>query len=988
MKRDWHPEELIEHWSLTPGEKQQALSKREPSRLGFAVLLKYFQHQGRFPKSTREVPKPVVDYLASQLGVAPAAWQGYDWQGRTIKYHRDEIRKLLGFREATVADGQELINWLCDQCLPHTRRFEHIESAAYERLRALRIEPPTPERLARLLRSALHTFDQRFCATVYGRLSPTTQARLDALLNPATEDADTADTASGSGRTALQALRADPGPATLDTLFQEIGKLQRLRTLNLPSGLFDGISPKILKAYQQRAAIEEPYELRRHSPALRVTLLAAFCHRRMQELTDTLVELLISLIHRIGAKAERKVEKELLDDLKRVSGKIGLLFQLAEASLEQPDGLVKEVIFPVVSEATLKAIVKEWKSTGPVYRSRVQTHIRGSYRSHYRRMLAPLLNALTFRSNNERHRPVIEALTLLKRYSLHKVRYYPAHESVPIDGVVPSVWRAAVTERDPLGRARINRLTYEICVLQTLREKLRCKEIWVEGAERYCNPDDDLPQDFELRRADYYRTLGLPLDADVFIGQLKRELSDELAALDRTLPRNPYVKILTKAGGWIKVSSLPAQSEPPNLLALKADVAKLWPMTNLLDVLKETDLRVGFTQTFHSPTPREHLNRTALQYRILLCLYGIGTSAGLKRVAAGQDGVSYRDLLYTRRRFLTKEHLHYAIAEVVNKTLQARLPHVWGEGTTSCASDARYFGAWDQNLMTEWHARYGGPTVGIYWHVERNAACIYSQLKSCSSSEVAAMIQGVLRHCTEMEIDRQYVDSHGQSTLGFAFCRLLGFELLPRLKAIHSKRLYRPEAGQPDAYPNLQPVLSKLINWELIRQQYDEMVKYASALRAGTAEAESILRRFTRNNLQHPTYKALSELGKACRTIFLCRYLRFPALRREIQEGLNVIEHWNSVNDFILFGKSSEIATNRREDQELTMLALHLLQNSLVYINTLMLQQVLAEKAWENRLTDEDLRGLTPLFYGHINPYGTFHLDLSTRLDINEIVIP
>jgi hypothetical protein len=81
----------------------------------------------------------------------------------------------------------------------------------------------------------------------------------------------------------------------------------------------------------------------------------------------------------------------------------------------------------------------------------------------------------------------------------------------------------------------------------------------------------------------------------VFIGQLKRELSDELAALGRTLPRNPYVKILTKAGGWIKVSPLPAQSEPPNLLALKADVAKLWPMTNLLDVLKETDLRVGFT---------------------------------------------------------------------------------------------------------------------------------------------------------------------------------------------------------------------------------------------------------------------------------------------------------------------------------------------------------------------------------------------------------
>ena len=79
VKRRWETDELIEHWTLTPGEKQQALSKREPSWLGFAVLLKYFQHQGRFPKSAREVPKPVVDYLVSQLGVAPAAWQGYDW---------------------------------------------------------------------------------------------------------------------------------------------------------------------------------------------------------------------------------------------------------------------------------------------------------------------------------------------------------------------------------------------------------------------------------------------------------------------------------------------------------------------------------------------------------------------------------------------------------------------------------------------------------------------------------------------------------------------------------------------------------------------------------------------------------------------------------------------------------------------------------------------------------------------------------------------
>jgi TnpA family transposase len=77
-----------------------------------------------------------------------------------------------------------------------------------------------------------------------------------------------------------------------------------------------------------------------------------------------------------------------------------------------------------------------------------------------------------------------------------------------------------------------------------------------------------------------------------------------------------------------------------------------------------------------------------------------------------------------------------------------------------------------------------GRGVMIYWHMERRAACIYSQLKRCSSSEVAAMIEGVLRHCADVEIQQHYVDSHGQSEVGFAFCHLLNFELAPRLKAI------------------------------------------------------------------------------------------------------------------------------------------------------------------------------------------------------------
>jgi len=972
-----------DQWTLTPDDQALVMNKHRANRLGFAILLTFFRDRGRFPRHESEVEPQGIAALSRQLNVPPPVDGEAFLTGRTAERLRAEIRFRFGFREATVADADMLTAWLRDHVAGEVGgEIEPMIERLEARCRELAIEPPTADRVERIACTALRAHEDHFHAGVYERLSPATRERLDTLLRPDKADGNESaqDNNSGSASAVLLKLRGSPGRPSLASMQDELAKLEMIRQIDLPGDLFDRASPRDLERCRRRVSVEVPRDLRRHPDAARITWLAAFVYLRARSLTDDLVDLLIETIHQIGARAERKVERELLDDLKRVTGKQNLLFELADATLAQPDGVVRDVVFPVVGEQTLRDLVKEWKATGPTYRVTLRTVIRNSYQGHYRRMVPKLLAALEFRSNNDCHRPVMQGLELVKRFADSKVHTFPPDEEVPLDGVVRGLWRDAVVEKDAAGRNRVNRVTYEIAVLEALREQLRCKEIWVVGANRYRDPAEDLPADFEDNREEYYQALNLPLDADHFIADLQAEMREALSTFDAGLKKNRHIRLSTKGGGWITLTPLDAQPDPPNLSALKAELNSIWPMTSLLDMVKETDLRLGFTDALQSPTSYETMDRAVLQPRLLLCLHGIGTNAGLQRMAGLDSGTTARDLAYARRRYISVEAMRRAVAIVADGTLRARNPAIWGSGTTACASDSKHFGAWDQNLTTQWHVRYGGRGVMIYWHVERNSLCIHSQLKSPSSSEVASMIEGVIHHCTEMEVDRQYVDSHGQSTIAFAFCRLLGFQLLPRLKAIHSQKLYRPETGKADTYADLQWILTRPIDWELVRQQYNQMIKYTTALRLGTAETEAILRCFTKKNVQHPTYKAFAELGKAIKTIFLCRYLHSEELRREINDGLNVVEQWNGATDFVFFARRGEIVSNRREDHEISMLALHLIQNCMVYINTLMIQTVLAQPHWQGKLTPRDYAALTPLIWKHVNPYGRFDLDMNARL--------
>jgi TnpA family transposase len=116
--------------------------------------------------------------------------------------------------------------------------------------------------------------------------------------------------------------------------------------------------------------------------------------------------------------------------------------------------------------------------------------------------------------------------------------------------------------------------------------------------------------------------------------------------------------------------------------------------------------------------------------------------------------------------------------------------------------------------------------------------------------------------------------------------------------------------------------------------------------------------------------------------VFVAEYIASQELRREIHEGLQVVENWNSANTDLFYGNAGTIPGSDKEHQEVSMLCLHLLQSALVFINTLLVQSVLKDPVWQQKMTDADKRGLSPLFWSNANLYGTIDIDMGRRLDL------
>jgi TnpA family transposase len=953
-------------WSFTAKEISLIESRNRTLRLYFALLLKHYQYAHEFLKDLCSIPKQVIFEVAKVLNVPAIIYQP---SKASLKFFYSTIRHFFARTFSKKSDYSQLSEWISTKLL--TAQFlshDDIKIQALDYLKSKGVEPFKNKTMDRVICDAVNTYENTFFHQIHTSLSTEQDARLNGLLLP-----------YKSGLSALAWIHKDFNKPCLDSMLNIMEQITLLNQLQLSLPAIERIPRKRVLYYAESFTRLNPSDLRTMTDRNRCAYLSLYVYTRKQTLLDIAIDMFNCLIKNVIHKSERHVVKKLIEGVKKVYGKDEILFNIAEVCLAEPKGTIQDSIFPIVTEDKFKKIVEKYKKKGSRYQTILHEQIRGSYASYYRRMIQPFLQNVTFCCSNPDHQPILNGLKLVIQYFDSKKTYFPDQEGIPIS-FLPEKWRKRVID-DKNGK--VKRIGYEVYLFKKLADAIRCREIWIKDAFKHRNPDHDLPSDFETNQNMYFNDLSLPTTSDDFVKTLQNNLTDALERFNNNITHNDKVHISTKADkkkGRIVLTPLTAQVESQNVKTIKKHLQEKWQTTNLIDMLKETELGLNLTADFVSYGEKIYLKPKEISERLLLAIYGFGTNVGLKHICAGNEAVTYHQLRHIKDYFLTADNLKNAIAKVADAIFKIRFPEIWGNTPLAVACDSTQFSAYIQNLISEYHNRYGGRGVMIYWHVEKNACCIHSQLKSVSSSEVSSMIDGVLRHCTEMSVQKSYVDTHGQSEVGFAFSHLLGFSLMPRFANIDKQKLAQCALGDYQKYPNINAIFGDSINWELIKEQYSQMVKYAAAMKLGYADPESVLRRFSKNNLKHPTYKSLSELGRVIKTIFLCEYLMNESIRQEIQEGLNVVELWNCVSKYIFYGKTGEITSNNEKVQNLSVKSLHLTQLSMVYINTIMIQQILVEHNLIDKLTKEDKRALTPLIYEHVNPYGLFPLDLEKRL--------
>lgn len=901
---------------------------------------------------TRILAFPLIEFVAHQLEVDIEEFEIYQESRANTKHdHLIEIKKYYKYKNFNYNRQVEFTEKIYEKAKESTHT-ERLMNYLIVMIRQNNILLPGISTLERMIVEVILKAENEVIETYYNTLSFEQQCDLIKVVNEKKNYYNIL--------TWLKDFHGKNSPNTLNELMEKLDYIREFR-LEIES---DKIHPNMRRKFIKIALKLEPISIRRMIDGRKKVVFLALALKELEGIiTDKIMEIHDKQMIRLISRGKRKQEEEQKENFQKSSLTLKDYVELGEiiikADIENKD-IAKE-IHDNISIDKLKESINEAKNLINPESQDYLKNIKNQY-THIRKYTPKFLSSFDFSTNSDHFetKQLLEAIDIIKDSNNQKTRVL--NSDIPVD-FIPKKWKKYLYTKE----GKINKNYYEMATLYVLNNKLKSGDTAVKGSKNYINFSDHLFTDEEW--SDYKKKVNIGIEVNEFeeyINDRKKELEKRIKYLSKNYKN---IEGLNISDGKISLERL-EKAVPEESDSFNERVYRLMPRIKFPEMLLEVEQDTNFIKhlrhasTFNSPKIRERST-------VLATLMALGINIGLSKMEYSTPEITYSQMANVSHWRLHEDALKNCNAALVNYYHKMHIPKFWGDGTTS-SSDATRLIIGASSLNADFNPHFGiKKGASIYRHISDQYSAFYTKIINTNSRDALHVLDGLLYHDTELNICEHYTDTAGYTDQVFGLSHLLGFKFEPRIRDISDLILYKFDKTERNK--NVDMLFKGKINENIIKNNFDDILKLVGSIKEGKVTASTIMSKLASYSRQNTLSKALREIGRIEKTIFLLDYITDKERRRKVQIGLNKGESVNALARIIFFGKSGELKDRSIQGQLQKASVLSILINIIAIWNAKYLGLVI-DYMRENEEFDESLlEHLSPLGSSHINFLGDYN---------------
>jgi TnpA family transposase len=956
LPEDPNTEELARDWTLSETDIREVLFCRGTDNcLRFALQLCVLRRHGRFLEEYDDPPVRIVNHLAAQLHLPPVLLLAPPRPATESEY-RDRLRRHLQLQDLDSKGRDRLAAWVSERTADGEAPGA-IADQAEQLVRSWRYVLPRATVFSRMVYSFCARAEGDVFERIAAQISVEGRQRIDELLAVPADDQ----------RSMLFHLKEYPPHGNPQTIKDYLAHYRVAMGTAWGVEEIKNVSQDLIEHLFRAAKRHDAWYLRRLPEAKRFAMVACFLVETRKTVLDHLIEMNDQHVTKLLGECRKAADEKQRQYWKLTREGQDLLVGSMEWMLEQarPREAWEELLERTPATELRRACVHYRES-----RRLEQTGYVGVLRERRRWQLQPYLQEflqLPFQAETGAA-SLKQALAAAAVYFQEKrlpsqktpVEFMPAafrRQLFDVDGnIVPEIW--------------------ELGLAVAVRDAVRARELYLSGSRRYVSFWKMVYSDEQWKQqsAQVYGPRSAKADCDAFLERMQRELDQQASATEQGLAQNSYASI---KDGRLKLSRDKAGLEPESVKQLRRIIQSHLPQVRIERLLLEVNDLCDFTKQLRP------LNEQMPQWEntvavLLAAVIAHGTNLGIVAMSHSTDGITLEMLRHVSQWCLRPETLKAANRVLVDFHHRLPISSVWGTGVRS-SSDGQRFGLQEDSKIGAYYPRYFGyygNALTLYTHMTDQFGVYSTQAISCIVRESLYVLGGLLGNDTIVRPKIHHTDTHGATHQIFGLFRLLGLSLQPRLARLRHQRLFK--LSKDRHYGALEPLFEGSLPEDLVREQWDGLMRMTSSLRSRHAAPDAVVQRLANASGADRLAKALTGIGKVDKTIFLLRWFDNPDLRGDAGLQLNSGEYRQSLAKWLFFANQGEFREGDYEEIMNKASCLSLISNAVLVWNTIQIQRIVdGLRASGHPVKDEDLARVFPLLRAHVIPNGSY--DLSIR---------